>query len=535
MNGANMDILGKWEFDTIMLNHKNNRYFYDLTGNGNNLNISSDNYNVSFDIFLKRNVLCLDKQYFDISMNSPLPYLNMSEGWKISALLKCGFLGTEQVFICKEGAFNAIQGDLSIGYDNSQYKFFIEVTDRHGKPARIFTDCPVKVENWYKITASGTYLSDGHSTIDLIVYDIESNNQYMASMVIDGYPLPHRASRWVIGRGYPSGFPNSLSVLNGALGELTISRKKAVRKPGENPIFNSCFTADPALMIVNGTAFIYAGVDMSNPGGWFNMPHWVCFSSKDMINWMFHGVVLSSADFPNATSNSAWACHVIERNGKYYFYATLDNKNDGHHMIDVAVSDSPLGPFIPARKNGYPLISDDMTLDSHRKNADIDPVVFMDEKGTAWIAWGNGDFYISKLKDNMIELDGEIHHIPVRNCAEGAWIFRRNNKYYNVYAADAPGIRQEQIAYSMADSPLGPWEYKGILTGPAKYGFTIHPAIGELNGQWYFFYHDGGYDLNGTPGGDCRRQVCVEYLNFNSDGTICPIELTREGISVLNK
>lgn len=68
------------------------------------------------------------------------------------------------------------------------------------------------------------------------------------------------------------------------------------------------------------------------------------------------------------------------------------------HKIDVAVGNSPLGPFKPARTDGTPLITDSMTRDSHRWNADIDPTVWMDEDGTPWLAWGNGDCYMVKLK-----------------------------------------------------------------------------------------------------------------------------------------
>jgi hypothetical protein len=71
-----------------------------------------------------------------------------------------------------------------------------------------------------------------------------------------------------------------------------------------------------------------------------------------------------------------------------------------------------------------------------------------------------------------------------------------------------------------------------MITGPAKHGFTIHPAVVEFKDQWYLFYHDGAYSLNGEPGGDCRRQVCVEYLYFDKDGSIKPIGLTVEGVSI---
>jgi hypothetical protein len=176
-----------------------------------------------------------------------------------------------------------------------------------------------------------------------------------------------------------------------------------------------------------------------------------------------------------------------------------------------------------------------MTTDSHRWNSDIDPTVIIDDDGTPWMAWGNGDCYMVKLNRNMVELDGLITRVPFRNYSEGPWLFKRGNLYYNVYAADAPGVQPEQMCYSTAPKITGPWTYGGFVTGAAKHGFTIHPSVVEFKNQWYFFYHDGAYMLDGTPGGDCRRQVCVEYLYFNKDGIIKPITLTAEGVSVKPK
>ncbi len=204
---------------------------------------------------------------------------------------------------------------------------------------------------------------------------------------------------------------------------------------------------------------------------------------------------------------------------------------NGRHAIDVAVSENPLGPYVPARLDQDPLITDDMTPDSHRWNADIDPTVLIDDDGQAWIVWGNGDFYLAKLKENMVEIDGEVVHLGLRSVSEGPWLFKRNGIYYNVYAADAPGVQPEQLAYSMADNISGPWRYGGLITGPAKFGFTIHPSVNEFNGKWYLFYHDGSYMHDGQPGGDCRRHVCVEPLYFDSEGHILPITLTETGVS----
>lgn len=66
-----------------------------------------------------------------------------------------------------------------------------------------------------------------------------------------------------------------------------------------------------------------------------------------MVNWTNHGVVMRAADFPHANPYGAWAAQMVERDGKYYFYVTLDDTRNGKHMIDVAVSDSPTGPYAP--------------------------------------------------------------------------------------------------------------------------------------------------------------------------------------------
>lgn len=302
----------------------------------------------------------------------------------------------------------------------------------------------------------------------------------------------------------------------------------AIAAHGANPIFTDTFTADPAATVVGDTVYCYVGHDAAKIGKFFSMPEWLCYSSRDMKNWTAHGTIMRPEQFTFARAGTAWAAQMVPANGKYYFYTTLRQKANNEHCIGVAVGDSPTGPFEDAR--GTPLITDGMTTDSSRPNADIDPTVFIDDDGTPWMMWGNGDFYLVKLKQNMIELDGEIKKVPHKNVAEGPWLFKRGELYYNVYAADVPGTKAEQIAYSTAHTLTGPWTYRGLVTGPAKLGFTIHPSVIEFKGQWYFFYHDGSNALNGEPGGHCRRSVCLEYLEFNDDGSIKPIVQTREGI-----
>lgn len=477
-------------------------------------------------------VLALNVSEYKLDYNHPLPYLDMQKEWTVKAELKCGTLGTEQVFVCKEGKAshligkNSLNGDISVGYDNTAGRFFVEALDKNENPHRLWAGPKVETGRWYQVCAKAQYNDViDESEVELMVDGKSERLSY------PGKALRHNASLWVIGHGFPGGFPNALQVRGGAIRNLEISGEPLPRVDGQNPLFTDHFTADPAFTVVGDTVYAYVGEDYANPGGWFNMPHWLCYSSTDMKHWTAHGPVLKSDDFPYATAGGAWAAQMVEKDGKYYFYVTLDRKDKHEHTIDVAVSDSPTGPFIPARKDGTPLITDGMTPDSHRRNADIDPTVLIDDDGTPWMAWGNGDCYMVKLKKNMIELDGEVKKVPLRNYSEGPWLFKRGKLYYNVYASDAPGVQPEQIAYSTAESIEGPWTYRGFVSTSANHGFTIHPSVIQFKGQWYYIYHDGSYNLDGAPGGDCRRSVCAEYMHFNADDTIQFVPLTQEGIS----
>lgn len=486
----------------------------------------------SRDGVLNRTSLKLNNSEFKVPFTESLPFSDIQYGWKISLSLKCNQLGTEQVFLCKEGKRGTLTGDISIGFDPMERKFFVEVATEREETVRMVAGEEVKAGVWYDLYACTAYEKAGDKTVLKLGVKPSADTEYKEEKVsYRGLAVRHNAGMWVVGRGFPGGFPNSLQVLDGYIDEVSIKGMERPYEPGQNPLFRDEFTADPAVMVYKNKAYAYVGVDKAGVGGWFNMPGWLCYSSEDMKTWTPHGMVLRASDFANSNPYGAWAAQVVESNGKFYFYVTLDRKDNSEHKIDVAVGDSPLGPFKPVRTDGTPLITDSMTRDSHRWNADIDPTVWIDEDGTPWMAWGNGDCYMVKLKKNMIELDGEIRKVPYRNYSEGPWLFKRNNLYYNIYAADAPGTQPEQICYSTAEDINGPWTYRGFITGPANFGFTIHPSVVELNGQWYFFYHDGSYSLDGQPGGDCRRHVCVEYLYFNEDGTIQPIELTSSGVS----
>jgi hypothetical protein len=475
--------------------------------------------------------LVLKRSEYVVPFMRPLPFYDMRKSWEIDASLMTHQLGTEQVFLCKEGQKGQMAGDVSIGFDNTLQQYFVEVTCADGVARRVAAGEKVEPDKWYDVRAKADFDAGNDRTTLQIVVKLSAAKNFgkPGSITFSGPAMRRDAGMWIVGRGFPTGAANSLQVLDGGIDEVKISGDGLPRVAGQNPLFTDAHTADPAALVVGDTVYAYVGRDAASPGGWFSMPEWLCYSSKDMKHWTAHGPVLAAKDFANANPGSAWAAQMVEKEGKFYFYVTLDRKEG--HFITVAVGDSPTGPFKEARP-GKPLITDDMTKDSHRANSDIDPTVFIDDDGTPWMAWGNGDCYMVKLNRNMVELDGPITRTPMRNYAEGPWIFKRNGIYYNVYAADAPGVQPEQICYATAPKITGPWSYRGYVTGHASHGFTIHPAVIEFKNQWYFFYHDGSSSLDGGPGGDARRSVCLEYLYFNPDGTIRPITQTPEGVSV---
>ncbi len=126
-----------------------------------------------------------------------------------------------------------------------------------------------------------------------------------------------------------------------------------------NPIFKDLFTADPAPLVHNGVFYLYTGHNEQIVGGeGFVMNEWLLFSTTDMTNWTKHGPVLSIDAFDWA-SGQAWAAHVVEKNGKFYYYVSIEHATIRGKAIGVAVSDSPKGPFTDAI--GEALITNDMT------------------------------------------------------------------------------------------------------------------------------------------------------------------------------
>jgi len=287
-----------------------------------------------------------------------------------------------------------------------------------------------------------------------------------------------------------------------------------------NPLVSNIFTADPAALVDGNRVYLYVGHDEAAPEGKdYVMREWRVLSSCDMKNWTDMGSPLNVKTFKWAKAD-AWAADVTKRNGKYYFYAPVEHDaSKPGKAIGVAVSDKPTGPFVDAR--GSALITNDMTKETDIPWDDIDPAVFIDKDGQAYLYWGNRVLKYAKLKPNMIELDGPIHTVGIDNFTEAAYLHRHDKTYYLTYSRNFP----EETAYATGPSATGPWTFRGKIMDMNKVVKTIHQAVIDFNGKSYIFYHNDKL----PTGGEYRRSVAVEELRYNPDGTIAFIPQTAEG------
>lgn len=292
------------------------------------------------------------------------------------------------------------------------------------------------------------------------------------------------------------------------------------RKMGKNPIISSIYTADPAPMVYGDTLYLYTTHDEDQlVNDFYTMVDWRCFSTKDMVNWTDHGKIFSLDDIAWA-DDRAWAPQAIERNGKFYLYCPV-HKTGGGMAIAVGISDNPAGPF---KDLGYPLV------DEGDWN-DIDPTVYIDDDGQAYLYFGNPELRYVLLNEDMISYNQEVGvvkipmtvesfgkggHMTGTTYGEGPWFYKRNGLYYMVYAAFAVDTHQEHLAYSTSENPTGPWKYGGVMMTEEGGVFTNHPCVCDFKGHYYLFYHTGE-----LPGGSLfHRSVCVAEFTYNEDGSI---------------
>ena len=340
---------------------------------------------------------------------------------------------------------------------------------------------------------------------------------------------------------YPN-WPERRHALESILDSLMLQAAVKGEANTNLPLFQTKYTADPSPIVVGDRLFLFTSHDASpedipdvnekNSAGFF-MYDWLLWSTTDMVNWTEHGAVASLKDFPwRSRENGGWAIQTVERNGKYYLYAPLHG-----HGIGVLVADSPYGPFKDPL--GKPLVWDQSNW------FDIDPSVYTDDDGQAWLYWGNPHTFYAPLNDDMISLKGEVTKLPhIKHYQEGPWFYKRSltpspspttgkgSKYYLAFASTCC---PEALGYAMSDSPTGPWEWKNYIMRPTLRDRGNHPGICDFKGHSYVFGQN--YDLMHleTFIHHERRSVSAAEITYNEDGTIqeVPYWLDQEPLKQL--
>ena len=304
---------------------------------------------------------------------------------------------------------------------------------------------------------------------------------------------------------------------------------------------NTMYGGDPAAFVDGDTVYLYVGHDTATNENYV-MPEWACYSSKNMTDWNYEGVVMKATSISwRSNDTSAWASQVTKYGDKYYlYYCTWDKTSGGKQSIGVATSSSPTGPFVD---KGTPLVQGSFTTPESASHDDIDPTILIDtdEEGIEhrYLAWGNTRYYVCELNEDMVSVkdldnDGQIvMHKDIKErkiksmgsnvYTEAPWLYKRAGKYYLFFATNW----REEMAYAMADEPMGRYDYKQTIMPPTATSNTNHPSVIDFGDKTYFIYHNGAL----PHGSGFRRSVCIQELKFDENGYVYPLTETSIGLS----
>ena len=307
----------------------------------------------------------------------------------------------------------------------------------------------------------------------------------------------------------------------GLLALLLLLSLRAVAQTSGNPILSG-YQADPEMSYFNGKYYIYPTTDANSSGGQFH-----AFSSTDLTNWTDLGTVFNLGQQTNWATYNGWAPAVVTRNGKYYFYYTARNNAANTPSIGVAVGNSPTGPFTD---KGQPLLTP--ALSGNLTQDVIDPMVFVDDDGQAYIYYGgsNGSrLVVRKLNADMVTLTADApRDITPQNYTEAPYLIKRNGLYYMSYSNGSYTNDSYNVQYATSTTPTGPWTYRGsLLSSDAQNFGPGHHSITQIPGcdDYYIVYHRYPNRSYTT------RLVAIDHLTFNYDGTIQKVNMTNYGVA----
>lgn len=304
-----------------------------------------------------------------------------------------------------------------------------------------------------------------------------------------------------------------------------------------NPALNGYY-ADPEVLYAEKTGKFYIYPTSDGFTGWSGT-YFKCFSSNNLVDWTDQGIIIQLGKDVSWANRNAWAPCIVEKkiNGqyKYFYYFTAAQK------IGVAVSDNPTGPFVDL---GKPLI--EQRPEGVKGGQVIDQDVFTDPKtGKSYLYWGNGFMAGAELNEDMTSIKQESLTIlkPDRTFREGTYVFYRNGIYYFMWSEDDTRSENYKVRYATSTSPLGEFtipENNIVIAKDKAAGIfgTGHNSVVQLPGkdEWYLVYHRFNYPKGITMGDAAgyNREVCIDKMEFNADGTIKQVKPTHKGIEAVS-
>lgn len=457
------------------------------------------------------------------------------------------FIGEPKPLFLPSNGKSCIDGDI-VFKDGKYYMFY--KTEGDGNGIKLATTENLTSGKWteypdYKqqtkeaVEGSGTFKLIGQDKY-IMMYDVYMKGKYQFTESED--LMNFRVVDSEVSMNFHPRHGSVLPVTKEELRAIYTKWGKPAELPelAINPILPG-FHADPEILYSNKTNkyYIYSTTDgQPGWGGWY----FTVYSSDDLKVWKYENVILDlKSEQVEWADGNAWAPCIEEVKTKdgyrYYFYYSGNPKNGGGKEIGVAISDSPVGPF---KDYGKSIISESPV--GFGQEIDVD--VFVDPvSGKPYIYWGNGYMAGAEVKKDMVSLKKKTITVMTPKGGtladyeyrEAPYVFYRNGLYYFMWSVDDTGSPNYHVAYGTSDSPLGPIKVADnpIVTiqnpekeiyGPAHNSVICKPGTDE----WYIVYHRiNKYFVNKNMSPGIHREVCIDKLEFNADGTIRKVELTN--------
>lgn len=450
----------------------------------------------------------------------------------------------KQLFFPESGK-SCIDGDIVL--KDSVYHLFYK-TEGHGNGIRLATSRSLTSGEWnehegYKqqttesVEGSGVFKLNNSDSF-ILMYDVYMKGKYQFTQSADLQNfsvIDHD-----VNMDFHPRHGTVISITRSELKRLFLKWGKPDSFPEikSNPVLEGYY-ADPDIIYSNKTKRYYIYPTSDGFTGWSGT-YFKTFSSENLTDWVDEGVILDLQRDVSWAKRNAWAPTIVEKKkGKkynYYYYFTAAQK------IGVAVSEDPAGPFVDS---GNPLVAS--KPDGVKGGQEIDPKVFTDPKSKkSYLYWGNGYLAVAELNKDMVSIKPNTTKVitPDKTFREGVYVFYRNGIYYFLWSENDTRDQDYRVRYGTSKSPLGPITIMPdnlILSKNSQDGIwgTGHNSVIQVPGkdEWFIVYHRFSYP-NGIKMGSAagyNREVCIDKMEFNDDGSIKPTIPTHKGFIGLVK